>query len=389
MRSSHACWPRLDLQSSVAIAAILTSTVSTADDDEAFLDRLDSINLVASTVPADGDVNPYGVFIVPRSVGHLERGNILVSNFNDSANLQGTGTTIVQVTPKGAVTLFADITATSLGSSCPGGVGLTTALVVLRRGWVIVGSLPTTDGTSATMSAGCLIVLDSDGHVVATFSGNGINGPWDMTVADRGERAALFVTNVLNGDVSQGMPHVVNQGTVLRLDLDVPETGSGVPQLKATTTIGSGFAETADPGALVIGPTGVGLGEDGVLYVADSVNNRITAIPNASSRQTSASTGNEVTRNGALSDPLGLTIAPNGDIITANGNDGNLVETTPRGVQVAVKTVETATGAGSLFGLAIARGRPTIYFVDDGDNTLKSFGGARDKSMDGDGDTGN
>src|SRR5690348_5354862 len=133
MRSSHACWPRLVLQSSVAIAAILTSTVSTADDDEAFLDRLDSINLVASTVPADGDVNPYGVFIVPRSVGHLERGNILVSNFNDSANLQGTGTTIVQVTPKGAVTLFADITATSLGSSCPGGVGLTTALVVLRR----------------------------------------------------------------------------------------------------------------------------------------------------------------------------------------------------------------------------------------------------------------
>jgi sugar lactone lactonase YvrE len=121
----------------------------------------------------------------------------------------------------------------------------------------------------------------------------------------------------------------------------------------------------------VIGPTGVGLGNDGTLYVADSLDNQIVAIPNALTRQTTALTGIVVSFNGALNDPLGLTIAPNGHIITSNGGDGNLVETTPGGSQVAVKTVDSVTGAGSLFGLAIVPGGQGVYFVDDGDNTLK------------------
>ena len=116
-----------------------------------------------STVPANGDVNPYGVAVVPLSSGKLVRGHILVSNFNNSQNLQGTGTTIVDVAPNGTLSVFAQIDATKLPGSCPGGVGLTTALSVLRNGWVIVGSLPTTDGTSATAKAGCLLVLNNMG----------------------------------------------------------------------------------------------------------------------------------------------------------------------------------------------------------------------------------
>jgi len=139
------------------------------------------------------------------------------------------------------------------------------------------------------------------------------------------------------------------------------------------TVIGSEFPETADPAALVIGPTGVGLANDGTLYVADTVDNQIVAIPNALTRQTTAFTGVTVTFNGALNSPLGLAIAPNGHIITANAADGNLVETTPGGQQVAVKTVDTVTGAGSLFGLAIVPDGEGVYFVDDGDNTLKVF----------------
>lgn len=357
----------------LAIAILATPAGVLADDHRAFLDRFDTVKLVASTVPPNGDVNPYGIVVVPHSVGMLKRGHVLVSNFNNSGNAQGTGTTIVQISPHGTFTLFAQIDPTRLAGGCPGGVGLTTALTVLGRGWVIVGSLPTTDGTSATAGAGCLIVLDSNGNVVETFEGGGINGPWDMTSFDEEERASLFVTNVLNGNVTVGKPHVVDQGTVLRLALQVPKQGEGVPTLASTTVIGSGFAETADPAALVIGPTGVGLADDGTLYVADSVNNRIAAIPHALTRQTTAFTGVSVTFNGALNDPLGLAIAPNGHIITANGNDGNLVETTPAGSQIAVKTVETATGAGSLFGIAIAHREHGVYFVDDGDNTLKAF----------------
>jgi hypothetical protein len=71
-----------------------------------------------------------------------------------------------------------------------------------------------------------------------------------------------------------------------------------------------------------------------------------------------------------LNQPLGLALAPNGDILTVNGGDGNIVETTPAGTQVAVKTIDTSgAGAGTLFGLAVVRGTG-VYFVDDGDNTL-------------------
>ncbi len=358
----------------LAVAALTLPSTSLADG-RPFLDRFDMVNQVASTVPANGDVNPYGVAVVRRSVGRLKRGQILVSNFNNDMNppsgQQGTGTTIVQISPDGDVSLFAEIDPASIAAECPGGVGLTTALVVLRRGWVIVGNLPTTDGTSATMSAGCLIVLDSEGKVVESFQGGGINGPWDMTALDKENRAWLFVTNVLNGNVATGSPPAVDQGTVLRIPLMVPKQGDGMPTAGPMTVIGSGFPETADPASLVIGPTGVGLAKDGTLYVADSLNNQIVAIPNALTRETTAFTGITVSFNGALNDPLGLAIAPNGDILTTNGGDGNIVETTPGGAQVAVKTLDTVTGAGSLFGLAIALGGQGVYFVDDGDNTLK------------------
>src|SRR5215472_7656443 len=94
------------------------------------LDTSGTVSTVASTVPANGDVNPYGVVHITQSVGNLQAGNILVSNFNNSANLQGTGTTIVQISPTGTQTLFAQINADSLPGPCPGGIGLTTALVV-------------------------------------------------------------------------------------------------------------------------------------------------------------------------------------------------------------------------------------------------------------------
>ena len=242
---------------------------------------LHHVTTLASTVPANGDVNPYGVAVVPRSTGDLRQGNVLVSNFNDKANVQGTGTTIVEVTPSGHLSQFAKVSRNLPG--CPGGVGLTTALSVLRSGWVIVGSLPTKNG--AISGSGCLIVLDRWGHVRETFAGQGINGPWDMASLDLGNQAVLFVTNVLNGTVA-AKDGTVFGGTVLRLVLAIPR--SGLPWIQFNTTIGSGFPERTDPAALVIGPTGVGLGSNGVLYVADTLRNRIAGIPDAVFRASSA-----------------------------------------------------------------------------------------------------
>ncbi|HMA33710.1 MAG TPA: hypothetical protein VKY74_04450 [Chloroflexia bacterium] len=354
-----------------ALAALLALTPTLVSaSGSSYIGPFNTINVISSTVPANGDINPYGTVVVPTTVGALVAGNVLVSNFNNSANLQGTGTTIVQVAPNGAHSLFARINAHGLPGPCPGGIGLTTALAVLSRGWVIVGSLPTADGTAATAQADCLIVLNSRGQVVETIAGGPINGPWDMTALDGGSTATLFVTNVLNDTVARS-PHVVRAGTVVRLQLSLP--ADGVPTVVAETIVGSGFAQRTDPGALVIGPTGVGLSSSGTLYVADSLANRIAAIPDALTRTDSAGTGTTVTRNGALNDPLGLTVAPNGDILTVNGNDGFLVETTPGGVQIASKLIDATgnpPGAGALFGLAIVPGGQGVYFVDDASNTL-------------------
>jgi len=327
--------------------------------------------VIASTVPANGDVNPYGVAIVPVSVGDLTAGNILVSNFNNSSNLQGTGTTIVQITPRGTQSLFAQIDAATLPGACPGGIGLTTALAVLPSGWVVVGSLPTTDGTSATAEAGCLLVLDAKGNVVETIANSSINGPWDMTAVQEGDDAFLFVTNVLNGTVAGG-GNVANGGTVVRIAL---ELHSGAPPtVQSMVTIGSGFAERTDPAALVIGPTGLGLAHDGTLYVADSLNNRIAAIPNALRTQSSAGTGTTIKEGRFLNDPLGLAIDFFGDILTVNGNNGLLVITTARGDSLGAALLDssgTPPGSGALFGLAVSPFG--IYYVDDATNTLNIF----------------
>ncbi len=340
-------------------------------DKPSFIGRFSNLSPIASTVPSNGDVNPYGVAVVRRSVGSLVRGDVLVSNFNDSGNLQGTGKTIVQIAPDGNSSVFAQIDPAN-APTCPGGIGLTTALVALRSGWVIVGSLPTMDGSSATAKAGCLLVLNSHGQAVESISGEPINGPWDMTAFEEGNWAALFVTNVLNGTVNAS-PSTIDEGTVVRIILSTPENDgndSQMPTALAEDIIGSGFSERTDVNALVIGPTGLGLGHEGTLYVADTLNNRIQAIPNALFRKTSAGTGKNVSVGGALNGPLGLAIAPMGNIITVNGGDGNMVETTPNGVQVAVKPVDSGMGAGSLFGLAVAPSHKGVYFVNDGNNSL-------------------
>jgi len=362
------------LVSSFLVSGGIVVLANRPSENGPFIEGLHHIAAIASTIPSNGDVNPYGTAVVQRSVGKLTRGDILVSNFNNNLNQAGTGSTIVEISPNGIPTLFAQINVSDLDGTCPGGVGLTTALVVLERGWVIVGNLPTTGGTPASAMAGCLIVLNSNGTVVETFAGQSINGPWDMTAYDGGSRAALFVTNVLNGTVAAN-GNVVNTATVIRIELNVPNQGQGLPSRQSTTEIGSGFAAQTNAAALVIGPTGVGLSRNGTLYVADTLQNRIAAIPDALMRLTSASTGRTVTVNGALNGPLGLAIAPNGDILTVNGNDGFMVETTPAGVQAAKKLVDNTIipgsppGAGCLFGIAV-RASDGVYFPDDCTSTL-------------------
>jgi hypothetical protein len=334
-----------------------------------YLGQLRSLTQLASTVPADGDLNPYGVAVVPVSEGQLTAGDILVSNFNDKANVQGTGTTIVQVSPAGKTSVFANVSALPSGQACPGGIGLTTALGILPGGWVVVGSLPTTNGgvLPGLNPAGCLVVLNDQGTVAETITNADIAGPWDLAVKSSATSAEVFVSNALGGNVSthDGVP-VTGNCTVVRLDLAL--SPGAPPKLTSSTVIGTGFPWEANKAALVLAPTGLALGGHGTLYVDDTETDSVSAIPQALTR-TGAITAAAGTLSvgGALNAPLGMTLAPNGDLIVVNGNNGNAVEITSAGRQVAVRTL-IKNGAGDLFDIITTQGG--LLLGNDGTNAL-------------------
>ncbi len=358
-----------------ATACSSTSTSSSASSNTpspqpvtSFLGQLHSLTQVASTVPANGDVNPYGVAVVPASAW-LTAGDVLVSNFNDKANVQGTGTTLVEVSPAGKTSVFANISALPAGQSCPGGIGLTTALGILPGGWVVVGSLPTTKGgvLPGLDPAGCLIVLNDQGTVAETITNPDIVGPWDLTVKSSATSAEVLVSNALGGNTStqNGLP-VTGNCTVVRLDLTLSPTSP--PRLTSSTVIGTNFPWRANKAALILAPTGLALGSNGTLYVDDTLTDSVSAIPQALTR-TSAVTAvaGTLSTGGALDAPLGMTMAPNGDLVVVNGNNGNAVEITPAGKQLATKTL-IKNGAGDLFGIITTQ--TGLIIANDGTNAL-------------------
>jgi hypothetical protein len=356
------------------LATVLAASAHAADQ-KGFLETLHRHSIVTSTVPDNGDQNPYAIVVAPVSAGKIQKDDVLIDNFNDKNNLQGLGTTIVDYNPTTKkLSLFAAIPRHL--DKCPGGVGLTTAMTMLSTGWVIVGSLPSQDGTTGTKGQGCLIVLDQQGNVADVIAGPNINGPWgSMAVIDNGATATLFVSNTgFDVGAPEDESPVVNKATVLRLDLSIAP--GRPPAVTRQTVIADGLGEQADKDVFIIGPTGLALGQGGVLYVSDALSNRIAAIPNAATRTDSAGTGQDVTKDGLLKRPLAMTTAPNGHLLVTNGLNGQVVEIDPvSGTQVYARWVDankaqSPPGSGDLFGIAMTPAGDGFYYVEDEVNML-------------------
>jgi hypothetical protein len=364
------------LIATLALAApTLAISANAAAEPKGLLETIKRHSLLTSTVPANGDQNPYAIVIAPVSAGKIQKDEVLVDNFNDRNNLQGLGTTIVKYNMASKqLTLFAAIQRNL--PECPGGVGLTTAMTMLKSGWVIVGSLPSQDGTTRTKGQGCLIVLDSQGKVTNVIAGPNINGPWgNMAVIDNGTTATLFVSNT-GFDVGppDGEPPVIEKATILRLDLSIPD--GKPPVVTKQTVIGQGFGEQADKDVFIIGPTGLALGTNGTLYVSDALANRIAAIPNAAARTDSAGVGDTVTKDGFLKRPLAMTMTPQGHLIVTNGLNGQAVEIDPAsGTQLYARWIDankaqSPPGSGDLFGIAMVPSGEGFIYVEDEVNAL-------------------
>ena len=346
------------------------------------LETIHRHRFLTSTIPDNGDVNPYAVVVAPATVGAIEKDDVLVDNFNNISNLQGTGTTIVRYRPSTKETkLFAQVPQKL--KDCPGGVGLTTAMTMLKSGWVIVGSTPSTDGTTRTKGDGCLLVFDAEGHHVATWAGPTINGPWgNMATIDRGDSATLFISMAGFGvpspdviDPATKYPVTVHEATVLRLEISIPQ--GKPPELVSQTVIGNGFSQRADLANFLFGPTGLALGADDTLYVTDGLDNEITAIPQASTRTTSAGKGTLVTKEGLLAWPLSMVVTDRGHLIVCNGKNGQAVEIDPvAGKQIYAHWLNTnqaqsPPGNGNLFGIALAPDGKSFYYIEDDINALR------------------
>lgn len=296
-----------------------------------------------STSPANGDVNPYGIvfashLLVPGLT--LQPNDLLISNFNNAENLQGTGTTIVRVRANGRPSLFFQAPSSN--------DGLTAALGVVRKGFVFVGNLQTFDGTAATIRPGALLMIDGNGNLLGTYSGNLIQGPWGMAIQDNGSSAHIFISNVLNG-------------TITRLDVSFPTTGSVV--INRAVQIGSGFNHRTDPAALVLGPSGLAYDPaSDTLYVANSDDNAIYCLYGARAAKGNLGSGQLLYQDPThLHGPTQMTFAPNGDLLVANSDGSNadpnqpseIVEFTTAGQFVAQFSVDPNNGGA--FGIAASK----------------------------------
>jgi hypothetical protein len=319
---------------------------------------------VVSTIPSNGDVNPYGVAIAPLHLAAglvLQHDDVLVTNFNNAENLQGTGTTIVRVDRGGHSSLFFQGTQTS---------GLTAALGIVNRGYVFAGSLPTADGTSNTVQAGSLLILDGNGTLVGQYANSSyIDGPWGMAIADGGNVAHVFVSNVLNG-------------TITRLDMAFP--AGALPVIHKVTQIGAGFGHRTDPAALALGPSGLAFdAKNDVLYVASSTDDAVYALNGALTAKATLGSGELVYQDSIhLHGPTQMTFAPNGDLLVANSDGLNadpaqpseIVEFTTAGQFVAQFSVDANNGGA--FGIAaekVGSRAVRIVTVDDNRNTVTSW----------------
>lgn len=314
--------------------------------------------VTVSTVPSNGDVNPYGVAFVPEGFpqgGALMPGDVLVSNFNNNQNLQGTGTTIVKIR-NGVQSLFFQGTAP---------LGLSTALKVLKAGYVLVGNFPSSNGLCGTAQDGSILVINSNGQLVGNIVNNQmIVGPWDAAIHDKGSTAKFFISNGLNGTIS-------------RLNLVIGSNGVSV---ESATTVASGYMYQCDPATFVDAPTGLAYDEStDTLYVASTLDNAVFALPDAGKTTQDQGRGTVIYQDAQhLHGALAMCWAPNHHLLVSNNDVINSDPTQPSEIVEFttsgqfVKELSVDPNLGGSFGLSTqVQGLSTQFAaVDDNQSNI-------------------
>jgi hypothetical protein len=320
------------------------------------LKQLKNQVVIGSTVdPIYGQLNPYGLDVAKSTNGDFTKGDLVVCNFNDNYNVQGTGYTIIALHPTPG-------SSPSLVTADPTTLTGCNALAVGPDDTIYAAAFVSNDDP----------IFSSSGSLITNLSGSPFNNPFGQTYAQpmKGS-ASVYESNAADG-------------SIVRINL---------PSY-STEVIATGFPVNGGPPGSILGPSGLQYQrQHDTLYVVDGQNNSVTAIRKVSSIGSNCTirvTGNGHRFGGAcgskakviysgspLNGPISSALLFNGSLVIGNTLDPDgenlMVELTPGGHVLDVLNVDTGP-AGSLFGM-VATGtnasNTKLYFNDDNNNNLQ------------------
>lgn len=312
--------------------------------------------VIGSTIdPKHGQLNPYGLTVAPSTSGKFTAGDLVVCNFNDRENRQGTGFTIVALHP-------------SPGSKPK----LVAASARMLLGCNALALSPGDSIWAASFKSNNNPIFSSSGKFAANINGPPFYHPFGQIFAQpKSGSPAFYETNAATGTVVR-----INLGS--KFTFDVIARGFGINRGRP----GSIFA----PSGLAYNPNG------DILYVVDGATNTVVSlshvskIPNngvmvSKSGKTfsgkSASDAHLLFAGKPLNGPISSALLFNGNLVV--GNTGNptgknlMVELSPSGHVLDVRNVDKGA-AGAIFGMVATGKNPAntkLYFNDDNANNLQ------------------
>lgn len=323
------------------------------------LAQLHQATTIGSTVdPTNGDQNPYGLDIARITKGKLTAGDLVVSNFNDAANVQGTGTSIIAL------------------HAMPGSKPRHIIASSLLRGPTELTIDPDDNIFNAVFVAQRVLIYNASGGFEAA-----LNGPWNKPF---GITYALL--GGVNGQRAFYESNAGPTGSIVRINRD--RDGDSF----SFQTIARGFPVNGGVPGTELGPSG--LQYDNTrdrLYIVDGTNctayyfehastipaNAIVVNPGGKTFSGLFASRAHVLFSGApLNGPISSALLFNGNLVIGNTTEpngmNNMVEISPVGKVLDVKNVDTGAG-GAIFGM-VASGTSVsdtkLYFNDDNANAV-------------------
>jgi hypothetical protein len=325
------------------------------EDDSSILKKLKKQVVIGSTIdPKFGQTNPYGLTVAASTTGDFTAGDLVVCNFNDKKNVQGTGFTIVALHPK------------------PGSKPLLVSSSKTLLGCAALALSPSDDIWASAFAANDVPIISAAGKLEGNIKGKPFKHPWGQVFAQPKTGSPVFYVS----DAGAGTIVRINLGSTFTFDV-----------------IAKGFAINHGKPGSIFAPSGLAYDPSvDTLYIVDGTNNTVVAFNNVTTipsggivvqkggktfKGPSAGDAKLVYSGSPLDGPISSALLPNGNLVI--GNTGNpsgqniMVEMTPSGKVLDTRNVDNGA-SGALFGI-VATGtddsNTKIYFNDDNDNNLQ------------------